>query len=128
MRSRWREINCDSNSSRKPRASSALPSRIASCGAGFASGVPAHAFTNSLKLTSQTSARLTPFMRAGIGVGMVANMHMDSMDAPPACTPRAVDGKHEGWSTPMRGPPGQNALMPVSSRPITSWCTVSVPS
>src|SRR5690606_41609230 len=23
---------------------------------------------------------------------------------------------------------GQNALMPVSSRPITSWCTVSVPS
>src|SRR5690606_29577609 len=43
-----------------------------------------------------------------------------------------------GLRRPQDQPPGfddgarrhrrQNALMPVSSRPITSWCTVSVPS
>ena len=33
-----------------------------------------------------------------------------------------------GAQAAIAAPPDQNALMPVSSRPITSWCTVSVPS
>src|SRR5690606_2305838 len=64
-------MSCDWNSSRKPRASSALPSRIASPGAGAAADVPFQSRTNSWKLTSQISARLRPRMRAGIGLAAV---------------------------------------------------------
>ena len=42
----------------------------------------------------------------------------------PDRNPAQADGLHHGR---LHGH-AQNALMPVSSRPITSWCTVSVPS
>src|SRR5690606_12778790 len=111
IRSRWRLISCDSNSSRKPCASSALPGSTGSPSAGLRPGVPSQLRTNSWKLTSQISARLTPFMRAGIGSGTFANMEgsgcgsgttdgMENADGPgaavraaPATECRRADGR-----------------------------------
>src|SRR5690606_40136354 len=56
--------SCDSNSSRKALASSALPGRIGALAAGGEPGWPFHCPTYSLKLTSQISARLRPRMRS----------------------------------------------------------------
>src|SRR5690606_33591158 len=61
---------------------------------------PSQPRTNSWKLTSHTSARLTPRMRAGIGSGTVANMRISSVGghppwraAQPACFDSAIQAR-----------------------------------